>query len=186
MYKARSILLIVLMAALIHSCSSPPTTEDKLREWYRGVWLSDSGTYTVWTDTHYFVVSAVGDSARANIYCGSSQVRFTDKGIARRQNVRLRQLPGKAREIFNDFSMYAEGDDGSVVEAPLEIDMNLFEAGTCNIVEGVIYDSLTEETADYIFLSSCQGDRIKLFSDGRSVYMPAGGGESWSYRIESW
>ena len=26
----------------------------------------------------------------------------------------------------------------------------------------------------------------KIFSDGRSVYLPAGGGEFWAYRVESW
>jgi hypothetical protein len=95
-------------------------------------------------------------------------------------------MPGSALQIFNDYSMYDEGDGGGVVEAQLEIDINMFKAGTCNIVEGVIYDSVTEETPDYILLSSCNGDRIKLFSDGRSLFMPAGGGESWSFRLESW
>ena len=186
MKRAGSILMIVLTAALVHSCSTTPTTESRLREWYRGVWLSDGGGYTVWTDAHYFVVSAAGDSSRINLYCGSSQVRYTDKGIARRQTLRIRQLPGSALQTFNDYSMYDEGEDGGVAEAPLEINMNLFEPGVCNVVKGVIYDSVTEETPEYIVLSSCNGDRIKIFSDGRMLYIPSGGRESWSYRIETW
>ncbi len=186
MNRVRYALLVILIAVFVHSCSSLSSTESRLREWQRGVWVSGGGAYTIWTDTHYFVVSVAGDSVSANIYCGSSQVRFTDKGVARRQNVRVRQLPGKALKNFSDFSMYTEGDGGGVEEAQLEIDINKFEAGTCNIVEGVIYDSVTEETSEYIILSTCNGDRVKLFSDGRSLYMPAGGGEHWSYRLESW
>jgi hypothetical protein len=50
----------------------------------------------------------------------------------------------------------------------------------------VIYDSVEEETDEYILLATCNGDKEKIFSDGRSVYMPANGGEYWAYRIESW
>ena len=88
--------------------------------------------------------------------------------------------------MHGDFSMYTEGKSCGVEEAPLEIDRSLFKPGVCNIVEGVIYDSVTEETSEYILLSSCNGDQIKLFSDGRSLYRSADGHESWSWRIESW
>ena len=135
---------------------------------------------------HYFVVSAAGDSTKANIYCGSSRVRFTDKGIARHQNLRLRETPNTALLISGDYSMYREDENGGVVEAPLEIDMSQFQPGTCNTVEGVIYDSVTEATEEYILLSSCFGDKIKLFGDGRSLFLSADGSETWSYRIETW
>ena len=174
-----------LILLFVVSCISPPSTEEKLREWQRGVWVSDGGAYTIWTDTHYFVVSAAGDSTKANIYCGSSRVCYTEKGIARHQNLRVRQSPNQAMRITSDFSMYVENVDNGLSEAPLEIDMTLFKPGACNIVEGVIYDSVTEETSDYILLSSCNGDRIKLFSDGRFLYQSSDGFGSWSYRIES-
>ena len=82
--------------------------------------------------------------------------------------------------------MYTESEEGGVVEAPLEIDMSNFSPGVCNIVEGIIYDSVTEETPEYILLSSCNGDEIQLFSDGRYLYKSSDGSESWSYRIETW
>jgi hypothetical protein len=186
MKKIGLVVFTILIAGSTLSCTSPPSTENKLRDWYRGVWLSKGGVFTVWTDTHYFVVSAYGDSTSANIYCGSSQVRFTGKGIARKQVVRIRQLPESALQIINDYSMYEEGAGSTIDEKPLEINMDLFEPGTCNVKEGIIYDSVTEETTDYILLSTCNGDQMKIFSDGRSLYLPAGGDENWSYRIESW
>ena len=64
--------------------------------------------------------------------------------------------------------------------------MAQFQPGKCNIHEGIIYDSLAEETDDYILLATCNGDKEKIFSDGRSVYMPADGGEFWAHRIEAW
>ena len=82
--------------------------------------------------------------------------------------------------------MYGEYDENGVDDVPLEIDIGKFEAGTCNIVDGVIYDSVTEETPDYIVLSTCNGYEIKLFSDGRSVFMSPDGIESWSFRLETW
>ncbi len=69
-------------------------------------------------------------------------------------------------------------------EAPLAIDPELFRAGVCNIKEGTIYDSITESTDEYILLSTCNGDKEKIFSNGVSVYMPAGGGQYYAYRIE--
>ncbi len=72
------------------------------------------------------------------------------------------------------------------IHPPMEVDLTLFEPGTCNVSDGVIYDSVTEETDQYILLSTCDGDQEKIFSDGRSVYLPAGGGEYWARRIESW
>ena len=130
-------------------------------------------------------MSAAGDSTKAQIYCGSSRVRFTDKGVARHQNLRVRQSPNTALLINGDFTMYLENEEDGIGETPLEIDMAQFAPGVCNIVEGVIYDSVTEETSEYILLSSCNGDRIKLFSNGRFLFMSADGSESWSYRIET-
>jgi len=184
--RARPLIVLTLIGCLAGGCASRPSTADKLREWQHGVWVSTGGVYTVWTDSHYFVVSATGDSTKANIYCGSSRIRFTDKGVARHQNLRLRQTPDSAMLVHGDYSMYFEGENGGVEEAPLEIDLDQFKPGTCNVVEGVIYDSVSEETPEYILLSSCNGDQIKLFRNGRSLYRSADGYEAWSYRIESW
>jgi len=67
----------------------------------------------------------------------------------------------------------------------LEIDTTQFAPNTCNIVDGIIYDSVTEVTDEYILLATCNGDREKIFSNGTAAYLPAGGGEFYSVRIES-
>jgi hypothetical protein len=33
-------------------------------------------------------------------------------------------------------------------------------------------------------LSTCNGDREKIFSNGISIYLPASGGEAYAYRVE--
>ena len=139
------------------------------------------GSYAIYTDSHYFVISASGDSTEANIYCGGSQLKFTDKGMARKQYLRIRKLPAGDLQFFKGST-----GSGASIESPLELDMTQFQPGACNLHEGIIYDSVTEETGLYILLSTCNGDREKIFSDGRSVYMPASGGEFWARRIESW
>ena len=186
MKRSTFYVVIALIAGVAWSYASPPTTAEKLREWRTGVWLSKGNGYSIWTDTHYFVVSAAGSSEKPNVYCGSSRVQYTDKGIARHQNLRIRQTPNGAMRIHGDYSMYSDGESGNVEEAPLEIDIDLFKPGVCNIVEGVIYDSVLEETPEYILLASCNGDRVKLFNDGRSLYRSSDGYETWSYRIEPW
>jgi len=185
MRKAVLVGLVVVAFATVLSCSRTPTTGERLRSMRSGVWISDGGAYTVWTDSHYFVVSAAGDSVTANIYCGGSQVCYTDHGIARKQSLRLRQVASNGPKITLDYSMFREGPTATPEEVPLQIDESLFRPGTCVIEGGVIYDSITEETEEYILLSTCNGDQMKIFNDGRSVYLPAGGGESWSFRIES-
>lgn len=185
MRLAGHIMISILVLFSVVSCSPTQTTEDKLREWQQGVWLSDGGAYSVWTTTHYLLVSAASDSTRTQIYCGSSRVRFTDMGVARQQNLRVRQTPQSGLRIDGDYSMYFEKENGGFEEEPLEVNLDLFKPGACNIVEGVIYDSVTEETADYILLSSCDGDQIKLFNNGRILYLSSTGNESWSYRIET-
>jgi len=180
-----NLLLMMSGFLLVQACSHSDQTSQLLQEWQLGVWVSDSGGYSIWTPTHYFVVSAAGDSSKANIYCGSSRVVYTDHGVARAQNLRVRQTQGSPLKIIADYSMYDEGPHGGMVEEPLNVDMAQFQPGTCNIVGGVIYDSVTEKTPEYILLSSCNGDQVKLFSDGRSLYISANGNESWSYRIES-
>jgi hypothetical protein len=173
--------ILVFLAVLTLSCSTDQTTGETLREWRRGVWLLADGNYAVYTDSHYFVVSASGDSARANVYCGSSQIAFTDLGMARRQTLRVRKFPGGELKLSKTLEAFADG-----AEVPLQLDMTQFESGTCNIHEGIIYDSVTEITDQYILLATCNGDRERILADGRSVYMPAGGGEFWAHRIESW
>lgn len=179
----RKTVLCILILALgyVFACSTTPTTEEKLRQWRRGVWLLGDGSYTVYTDTHYFVVSASGDSAHSNIYCGGSQIRITGKGIARKQTLRIRKFPGGDLQLFKE--LRSSADQNAVA---LELDMAQFQPGTCNIHDNIIYDSITDETDEYILLSTCNGDKEKIFSDGRSVYLPAGGGEYWAHRIESW
>jgi len=66
----------------------------------------------------------------------------------------------------------------------MEINSTLFSPGVCNVVDGIIYDSITEATDAYILLSTCNGDKEKIFAKGVSVYLPAGGGEAYAYRIE--
>jgi hypothetical protein len=172
---------IYLLIVLIVSCSTTQTTGEKLRQWRRGVWQLADGSYAIYTDSHYFVVSANGDSAQANIYCGGSQLRITDKGMARKQTLRIRKLPGGDLQLLKESRSNSEPR-----EAVLQLDMTQFEPGKCNTNKGIIYDSVTEESDEYILLATCNGDKEKIFSDGRSVYMPASGGEFWAYRIESW
>jgi hypothetical protein len=172
---------LVLSLSVISSCTTSQTTEDKLRHWRRGVWQLANGSYTIYTDDHYFVVSVSGDSSDANLYCGGSELRVTERGMARRQTVRIRKLPGGDLAWSKKPSSFSSVDNG-----PFEIDLAKFQPGTCIIDGDIIYDSVTEETNDYILLATCNGDKEKIFSDGRSVYLPAGGGEYWARRIESW
>jgi hypothetical protein len=185
MRKPIPVVLIVVSLFFLVSCSGTPKSSERLRSMRIGVWLNTGGIYTVWTDDHYFVVSASGDSVSTNIYCGASQVRFTDKGIARKQNLRLRQIGLNEPTIFTDFKAFRESAEARIEEVPLQIDPGLFDPATCVIKGGIIYDAISEETAEYILLSTCNGDREKIFNDGRAVYLPASGGEYWSYRIET-
>ncbi len=186
MSRARLLVAVLLAVCFASPCYSQPSTATKLQEWNRGVWFTSGGGYTVWTDTHYIVVWGSGEGDKAQVYCGSSRVRYTDKGIARHQNLRMRKTPSSELRIMGNYSMYTESEGLGVVEEPLEVDMSQFRPGVCNIVDGVIYDSVTEETSEYILLSSCNGDKLKLFNNGRSLYQSSDGIETWSYRIETW
>jgi hypothetical protein len=162
------------------SCSGQSDDlKTKLAEWRKGVWILQDGSYAIYTDNHYFVVSVSGDSTSANIYCGASQVRFHSKGMARKQTIRVRQFPGRELNFFKQIAVQPDGK-----EIPLVMDTTQFAPNTCNIKDAIIYDSITEVTDDYILLTTCNGDHEKIFSNGISVYLPAGGGESYSYRIE--
>jgi hypothetical protein len=178
-----SILGVLLF--LFASCSSSVeekalrSEESKLAEWRKGVWLLGDGSYAIYTDTHYFVVMVSGDTSAPNIYCGASQVKFHRKGMARKQVIRVRQLPG------GELMTFKENVLGQNAEIPLEIDTTLFAPNTCNIKDGIIYDSITEETDEYILLTTCNGDHEKIFSNGTAAYLPAGGGEFYSIRIET-
>jgi hypothetical protein len=180
------IALVLIFLGLAAFCSAPPVDEetqgsvkDKLLEWRKGVWLLGDGSYAIYTDTHYFVVMVSADSASPNIYCGASKVEFHEKGMARKQVIRVRQLPG------GDLVTFKENVLGHNAEIPLEIDTTQFAPNTCNIVDGIIYDSVTEVTDEYILLATCNGDKEKIFSNGTAAYLPAGGGEFFSVRIES-
>ena len=167
------------------SCSGPNVETknesseiNKLAEWRKGVWLLGDGSYAIYTDTHYFVVMVSGDSASQNIYCGASQVAYHRKGMARKQVIRVRQVPG------GDLMSFKENVLGENAEIPLVIDTTLFAPNTCNIKDGIIYDSITEQTDEYVLLATCNGDYERIYSDGRAAYLPAGGGEFYSIRIE--
>lgn len=162
--------------------SAPPIPDDvetRLREWRKGVWLLPDGSFTVYTDNHYFVLVAIGDSSSRNIYCGVSQVRYHAKGMARKQVLRIRQVPGGESTIYNKNLFRPDH-----TEAPMDIDSSLFSSGVCNIKDGIIYDSITEVTDECILLSTCNGDKEKIFSNGVSVYLQAGGGEAYAFRVE--
>ena len=179
MKKLSWVVGITIVVLLVFSCSFPPMdAKTKLAHWMNGVWLMADGSYTIYTDTHYFVISASGDSASANIYCGASQVKYHNKGMARKQIIRLRQMPGATLQ------WYKENIVDENAEIPLKIDTTQFAPNTCNIKDGIIYDSITEITNDYILLSTCNGDKEKILPSGVSIYMPKDGGEFYSYRIE--
>ena len=93
MYRVRFAAVFALVFCFASPCLSQDSTASKLQEWKRGVWLSSGGGYAVWTDNHYFVVWGSGEGDKAQVYCGSSRVRYTDKGIARQQNLRIRKTP---------------------------------------------------------------------------------------------
>jgi hypothetical protein len=163
--------VLFVLAASVWCQDEPISIQDRLAEWRQGVWITGTGTYTIWTDSHYFVVSYEGDSASPNIYVGASQVRFHEKGIARKQTLRHRQMPSGDKETYRKTAFQPDH-----TEAPM-----LFDS---NIIDGVIYDAVIEATDEYILLATCNGDKEKIFSNGVSVYLPAGGGEYYSYRVE--
>ena len=100
--------------------------------------------------------------------------------MARKQIIRVRQLPGGKLSFFKEPLIQPDH-----TETPMEIDTSLFAPNTCNIADGIIYDSITEITDEYVLLTTCNGDHEKIFSNGVSLYLPAGGGEAYSYRIEN-
>jgi hypothetical protein len=169
--------LIFLSACADHSVDRD--VRSRLAEWRKGVWISGEATYTIYTDSHYFVISFEGDTAAPNLYVGASQIAFHEKGIARRQLVRLRQYPGMSLTSFRDVNFAADNE-----EPPLHFDTALFVPGTCNIKDGVIYDAVTETTDTSILLSTCNGDREIIYSNGISAYLPAEGGQFYSFRVE--
>lgn len=174
------IVMFVMMGVLGHGSSTKvESVRGKLVKWRTGVWLSAGGTYTVWTRDHYFVLSMAGDTSNPNLYYGCSQVSYHEQGMTRHQVQRFRQSPGGNRTLFSENTLTATNN-----ETPYSPDTTLFNPKQCVIKDGVIYDAVTEVTDSSIVLISCNGDREKLFSDGRSVYLPAGGGEFYSYRVE--
>lgn len=176
------LLMIGVFLALVVSCGGQKglTNIEKLRAWQKGVWINGSGTYTVYTDDHYFVVSYEGDSAHANLYFAASQLGFYDRGMTRYQTIRLRMPPNGDLTEWKREGFIADHNE---IRHP--VDTSLFDEKSCVIQDGVIYDAITEATDTYIILATCNGDKIRLMCDGRSAYMPASGGEFWSYRVET-
>lgn len=184
MCKLIGIAAIAASFVLVSTCAGAASTRERLQSMQMGVWVSSGGGYVVWTPNHYFVVTASGDSSAANIYCGASQVAYTDHGIARKQNLRLRQFGTAKPAIYHDFAAFQNSSDSSVIEEPLQFNPALFDTTKCVTDKGVIYDSIVKETADYILMVTCNGDHIKLYNNGREAYLPASGGVAWWYRIE--
>lgn len=147
----------------------------RLRKWKKGVWVSEDGGYTIWTDRHYFVVTVKGD----NIYCGASKVKYTDKGLALQQMIRVRKLPGQ--DLFSSNQTLLANPDGS----DFPIDESNFKPGVCIIVKGITYSSVTEIGTDHISLSWCDGDEERIYSDGTRVYISALSGEVGSHKVET-
>ena len=175
-----TILALVLLAGAVHA-GQPGNAAEKLRSWQVGVWLSPGGTYTVWTETHYFVVQGFLQQDSANIYCGASQIAFTDKGVARKQIVRVRKTPGQ--DLYANTGDYF---DSLGMEQPLVIDESKFKPGTCAYDKGILYDSIDSVGTDFILMSTCGGDKVRLLSNGVSLYLPTSGGEAKSVRVEGW
>ncbi|HWR83280.1 MAG TPA: hypothetical protein VN285_08255 [Candidatus Deferrimicrobium sp.] len=172
-----------LTALLIASAAGPAMSADlqkQLAEWRKGVWMTEDGSYTIYTDSHYFVVFVDGDSSSANVYLGASQVQYHSKGMARKQVLRFRQLPGGQPIVEKEAIGQADG-----TEEPMQADTTLFAPGVCHIKDGIIYDSITEATEEYILLATCNGDREKIYANGVAEYLPASGGRFVSYRVEA-
>jgi hypothetical protein len=180
-FKTCISLLLLFVTFIFLGCCQKTTCDsvNQLAEWRKGVWISGSGTYTIYTDSHYFVLSYTGDSTQPNLYYGASQVQFHEKGLARKQVMRLRQSPGGESTLFKESVVQPDH-----TEAPLEIDTTCFNKNSCTIKDGIIYDVIIEKTDEYILLATCNGDKEKIFADGKSAYLPAGGGEFFSYRVE--
>jgi len=183
--KKTIISVLIIVPALISALGCGPPTEvesarDKLIEWRTGVWLSGGGTYTIWTPEHYFVLSMTGDTSNANLYYGCSQVSYHEKGLTRHQVQRFREFPGGDLIMFSENTLTADNS-----ETPYSPDTTLFDPKKCVIQDGVIYDAIIEITDTCILLATCNGDREKIFSNGKSVYLPASGGEYYSYRVEA-
>jgi len=161
----------LLVLLVFYSCTNLPTdTASKLAEWRKGVWISGTATYTVYTDDHYFVISYEGDSTAANLYFGSSQIHYCNKGQVRKQNLRMRHFPGRDSFLYKELVFQ---DDHT--ELPMNVDTTLFTPDACNIIDGVIYDAVVEVTDEYILLATCNGDKEKIFANGVEFY---------SYRVE--
>ncbi len=180
-HKIYGILFSIFVIFIIIGCGAekPDISGNQLAEWLKGVWISGIGTYTIYTDSHYFVLSNEGDSARPNLYFGASQVQYNEKGMARKQVLRYREVPNIDPTIFRETAFQSDH-----TEAPLVIDTTCFAGNTCTIKDGIIYDVIIEKTDDYILLATCNGDKEKIFSNGVYVYLPADGGEFYSYRVE--
>ena len=183
MHRTISLGIVVAVALIgLVGCANDSGDRDlcsRLAKWRQGVWVSGNATYTIYTDSHYFVISCEGDTAAPNLYVGASQLAFHDKGMARRQLVRLRQYPGGSLSSFRQVD-FAAGQG----EPALIFDTALFVPGTCSVKEGIIYDAVTEVTDSSILLSTCNGDKEIIYSNGVSAYLPASGGEFYSYRVE--
>ena len=120
-----------------------------------------------------------GDTTNPNLYYGCSQVSYHEKGLTRHQVQRFRKSPGGDLTMFSENTLTVENG-----ETPYSPDTTLFDPTKCVIQDGVIYDAIIEITDTYILLATCNEDREKIYSSGKSAYLPASGGEYYSYRVE--
>jgi len=104
MKKAIILVIVIPILVAVSGCGESTEIESaraKLIEWRTGVWLSGSGTYTIHTPEHYFVLSMTGDTSNPNLYYGCSQVSYHEKGMTRHQVQRFRKFPGGDPIMFS-------------------------------------------------------------------------------------
>jgi hypothetical protein len=99
--------------------------------------------------------------------------------MAKKEILRFHQPPGQKPHYFKEAVLQPDH-----TARPLEIDSQLFKLESPVIKNGIAYNSIIEETDEYILLSLSNGDQEKILSHGVSVYLPKEGGEYYAYRIE--
>ncbi|MBK7142099.1 MAG: hypothetical protein IPH75_08470 [bacterium] len=175
----KKLLLVLAAVAAVSTLGLTTHQSENDPEWFqwaKGVWLFENSSYMVITDSHYFVITASGDTSNPLIYCAASQLAFTPKGLVHTERLFAAHRPEGENELFR-----ATQTDR---ELPLSVDTAKFVAEKSEVVNDVWYDAIIELTDDYVLLSTNNGDKAKFFKDGRAVYMPKAGGEFISRKVE--
>lgn len=176
MKKLLFILAAIAAVSTLGLTSHQSQSEPEWYHWAKGVWLFENSSYMVVTDSHYFVITASGDTTNPLIYCAASQLAFTPKGMVHAERLFAAHRPEGEDELYRAAQL-----DG---ELPLSVDTSLFVSGKSVGVNDVWYDAIIELTDDYVLLATNNGDKAKFYKDGRAVYMPKAGGEFVSYKVE--